>query len=765
MVESENESEPSLSTDYSAHLCESISSPSDISSLSNISANANAPSIEIDLKRTSTAATACSDDLVPDDEDIKNLSSLSTISDPDVQAALIYQWAITSGVSEAALDRLLKLASVLLRGAGPHTFPTSAKVLKSRLNNVCSINDSCVSEISVCSECKGKCDVHPLKAKATVTLLDIVPQLRVILTRYIGTILQYEQELRMSRNSDVLNSEIVNKQNLKLSSGKELHLHLLISADGANFFESIQSSFWPFQAQILNLPGHIRQRFANLILIALVSSRAVPNFQYFLSDLMNRLPKQFDFLDYCVYVHCTLFVCDLPALAKLFCIRQFNGAFSCPKCLHPGESIKVSQKGSNWVFRFDKNHIFPLRTAATHNEHCQLANIRNKPVFGVKARSCLLNYISFPNCYAIDSLHCFFEGHIKYLLEELTSSANRHEQYFCSTSCLAFVAACIRNSVIPSSVFVNSNFGSFSDWKAKHFKSFALYFLFPTLVQRVTHLPLKLLLTNLVLLYHMLYNPRSNKSDIEKLAESFVGNAQKVFGPRILRLNFHLLLHIADQYELLGPVSFYSMFAFESAIGMFKKFLCGTSSFGSQLVLKFLWQKELFHYFSQAQDPAVLEAFNSISLEPMRSEGILRSSEAYVHGYLFSSVLSAGKSTSSNHLCILKSGEICSILEFKLPNHVRVQILEPIVSLFDYISSSTSWPEDLVEWQQMLSAMFKRCSSFNYVLVILSTAQRLSPEKFVNLADIDRPCIAVPVASYSKDCFCAIPLCKSFEHD
>ncbi|PAA51464.1 hypothetical protein BOX15_Mlig000124g8 [Macrostomum lignano] len=766
-MSSKSESEHSLSTNYSAYSCQAISSPSNSFSTSNRSSISSEAGVTHSHSCPDAVETFIGENnAVPVlEESSDSLANLASISDPSVQAALIFQWAITSGVSEAALDRLLKLLSIFSRDS--LALPNSVKLLKSLIQDTCPLDDSDVSEFGFCPECKSQCQVHSPKSKVAVTQLNIVPQLRTILSSHTSTILQYEQELQKDKNTDVLNSKIVKEQGLSLSSGKSLHLHLLISADGANFFESVQSSFWPFQAQLLNLPVYIRQRFANLILIALVSSKAVPHFQSFLSEIMNNLPKQFIFSEYTVHVHYTLFVCDLPALAKLFCIHQYNGAFSCPRCLHPGESFKVSEKGKNWIFRYGEGYLFPLRNPSSHLEHCRLAQIRNRPVFGVKMRSCLLDYVPFPSCNPIDSLHCFFEGHTKYLLEELSLPANRRELYFCSANCMDFISNCIRQSITPSSITINTNFKGFSDWKAKHFKNFALYFLLPTFLQRISHFPLKLLLTNLVLIYHMLYSPQSNKTDIEKLCKAFISNAQQIFGPKVLRLNFHLLLHMAEQYELYGPVFNYSMFAFESSIGMFKKFLCGTVSFGPQLVRKFLFQKLLHHYFSCVKDSIVVDAVNSISLEPSRPHGILRNSLAYFNGHFFSTS-SACASKNSNHLCQLKSGEICTIAEFLEPNTIRVQILDPIGSLFDFVLRvpAATFPIDLLNWKALLESMFKKSSTFNFVLISLSNAPRSARrERIVNFSEVDRPCIAVPVESFSKDCYCAVPLFKEFEHD
>ena len=53
---------------------------------------------------------------------------------------------------------------------------------------------------------------------------------------------------------------------------------------------------------------------------------------------------------------------DLPAQAKLLNFTQFNGAYGCATCKHPGEVV-VSGRGTTRAYRYQEPP-FPCRTSA-----------------------------------------------------------------------------------------------------------------------------------------------------------------------------------------------------------------------------------------------------------------------------------------------------------------------------------------------------------------------------------------------------------------
>jgi hypothetical protein len=64
-----------------------------------------------------------------------------------------------------------------------------------------------------------------------------------------------------------------------------------------------------------------------------VMSFITPSFASFIqSDI--EIPE----LNMAVKVNLFAIICDAPATGKTFNIHQFNGAFGCSSCLHPGES-------------------------------------------------------------------------------------------------------------------------------------------------------------------------------------------------------------------------------------------------------------------------------------------------------------------------------------------------------------------------------------------------------------------------------------------
>ncbi len=85
------------------------------------------------------------------------------------------------------------------------------------------------------------------------------------------------------------------------------------------------------------------------------------------------------------FFEASFFICtfDLPALAKVACITQFNGKFSCPKCYAPGQHLK-----NCWIFPV--NDEYDKRTDEDWLKHSRLAAETKSRMFGIKGFSPLL---------------------------------------------------------------------------------------------------------------------------------------------------------------------------------------------------------------------------------------------------------------------------------------------------------------------------------------------------------------------------------------
>lgn len=140
-----------------------------------------------------------------------------------------------------------------------------------------------------------------------------------------------------------------------------------------------------------------------------------PNFKKMFSNIDKVITFNVK-IDECQYFYearIFLYIFDLPALAKVACLTQFNGQFSCPKCYAPGEQIK-SGNGKCQIFPTHEN--FSLRTDSEWLAYSKLADETQSCMFGLKGYSPILQHIPLPSHLCLDTMHMLFEGISKTLL-------------------------------------------------------------------------------------------------------------------------------------------------------------------------------------------------------------------------------------------------------------------------------------------------------------------------------------------------------------
>ena len=170
---------------------------------------------------------------------------------------------------------------------------------------------------------------------------------RLIIAKYWNDILSYRVQLK--EETDI--SDICNAQEYKESNQSETNsVSLILFIDQANFSKSTQeNNLYYVLGQIMDLPLKLRNSKCNILHFLTwggyiydfnnVMSFITPSFTSFIqSDI--KIPE----LNMSVKVNLFAIICDAPATAKTFNIHQFNGAFGCFSCLHPGESSGFSSR-------------------------------------------------------------------------------------------------------------------------------------------------------------------------------------------------------------------------------------------------------------------------------------------------------------------------------------------------------------------------------------------------------------------------------------
>uniref|UniRef100_A0A1X7UPB3 Uncharacterized protein n=1 Tax=Amphimedon queenslandica TaxID=400682 RepID=A0A1X7UPB3_AMPQE len=115
-------------------------------------------------------------------------------------------------------------------------------------------------------------------------------------------------------------------------------------------------------------------------------------------------------------------VFDFVAKAKVFNMVQFNGAYGCPTCVHPGV-----HRNNRHLYLLCST--YPLRTLQSIEAAQNKSNETGAIVDGIKGKSVLHGYLNLVNDVPPDYMHCVLEGVTKSLLMFWTNSKYRREPF------------------------------------------------------------------------------------------------------------------------------------------------------------------------------------------------------------------------------------------------------------------------------------------------------------------------------------------------
>ena len=667
------------------------------------------------------------------------LPLLRSENDVTVKAALMHFWQLSAKVTDAGMTRLLKMLSFLCPESG---LPSSTKVMKSLTQHLFAdkISEITTEQIN----------------DTVINIADFDVQIRMLLSNFHSLMIKYCKFLKSTQNVDILNSKCMNAFPWECSE-KSVDLFFLASADGASFTTTTNLSIWPFHLQLLNLPPYIRQKAQNILLLGLISRNGKPSMKHFLPKLIDHLPKSLKINDVDVKIHVRFFVCDLPALSSIFNLKQFNGKFSCPKCLHPGRRAE----GTNvWIFPYVGTRIRG-RQNESHLQHVMSAEAGNF-VFGVKGRSSLDGLIKFPENNPIDTMHCLFEGQIKFIIDSFTNVRLKHLPCFLTPRQFDKILEVLKSVRVPVEYVCTKKFHQIGLWTASELKFFSLHLLLPSFIPFSNNFKLHQSLFCLVAIYHLLYNLHSKTEDIDDLVDLFMETAPEVFSETVLRLNFHLLTHLSDQYEKFGPVYLTSMFAFEALNKVYKSFVNGSRSQTVQIATKFLRYKALSHFLENNKNSTISSAFHSISTTKcrVRKTEVISENVAVWEGKALHST-SYDENLLSSCCCVWMKNNVIGLIErFEDPNNiVLLPINDTQLDLFEHCVS----PTNTSTWKyQRLHSLMRRavttCKTFNFKLAKIELLKQPIRAK---LTDIQFRCISVKI---SENYNCIVPLVEVHEH-
>ena len=124
---------------------------------------------------------------------------------------------------------------------------------------------------------------------------------------------------------------------------------------------------------------------------------------------------------------------DKPAKCLVQNLVQYNGLYGCSKCLQPGETYSIHDRGHSHVYPYESfNPSGPLRTLEGTINNAKVAVATGKITNGVKGPSQLMTLKSFNliKGVQIDYMHTVLLGVVVTLTNLWFSSTHSAEEWY-----------------------------------------------------------------------------------------------------------------------------------------------------------------------------------------------------------------------------------------------------------------------------------------------------------------------------------------------
>jgi hypothetical protein len=404
------------------------------------------------------------------------------------------------------------------------------------------------------------------------------------------------------------------------------------SFDGLSKSRSSKLDAWPMVIKMLSLPKWVRNDPRNLFMTSLITyaskpsaidSALIPSLQEFryLSthtfEVFNRRTKQPLTLRLCLVSA----NCDLAAWYQAFCKKNWKNKYVCfmGKCHAKSKNIgmkKNNQPKYHTVWNVQKKepqtHIQMLSAAET-------ALDSGKCCIGMKRVSpfALLPYFDFVQASTIDMMHLFFVKGVFDVLYKgtLVKIGDKNAKTFIMASESLHIEATHDKKRSYRSL------EHYKKMKAEEIMNFSLYYMMPILCSLVDF-PDSLLTmwTNFNRLITLLclweYTP-AEFDEINSLCQSIPDKIGSEFGETTPTLKVHLIRHIPECIEYLGPLRLHWCFPIENLLSYVRAISHGRQTIDANMCLgvRIYSLVEAFEGFNNTPliDPSTLLAGKTVA--------------------------------------------------------------------------------------------------------------------------------------------------------
>ncbi|XP_049516681.1 uncharacterized protein LOC125942543 isoform X1 [Dermacentor silvarum] len=559
------------------------------------------------------------------------------------------------GLPWSAVDDLLKLVDALF-GFQRSGLPQSKYLLRKLWSAKCAsvvkyhyccsqcgklLHISSDKALLSCNGCLISTKLSDMKSGGTFfSILDLRTQFSSLIARLSSVLYnnllklkqQAEDGSRMIRDltSGTAHRSLFEKGVLRWSD-----LTITLNTDGSPLYKSSNSSIWPIQMIVNELPTSHRHK--NVVLGGLWFGRKHPDMLLFLEKFVEAMGQ----IGELIWKHCssvihtkvyTMCLCvDAPARAAVGNQVQFNGFFGCPWCLACGES----QEG-RLLYTHSKPDV--ERTSAGIRRDMSLAASLKTPVNGLKGLSPLTELPHFDLVwgYTVEYMHCVLLGVVRQFTDYWFDSSNNNEAYYIGRPRTLELINRRLLSIRPPHHFTRlpRTLRERCYWKAHEWRNWLLFYCLPCCRHA---LPPKYLrhfsLLAEAIFVLLLEELSSDQIDYaEKLLTAFVSQAASLYGQRCMSFNTHQLLHLAEAARKFGPLWAHSAFTFESGNGELVRLVNAAKAVPEQILERVIMSQELHVLLSKLPLPSDVLNFCTTILGNPNTQHARRIGAAWMFG-------------------------------------------------------------------------------------------------------------------------------------
>lgn len=450
-------------------------------------------------------------------------------------------------------------------------------------------------ETNLCKEMCNNCQkVVPKKRNNFFVYFPIEPQIKRFLINNLEDICEYINRQRSELLTDIDDGLVLKTM---MANEQQKLLSFVLNIDGGNIVEKTKKSLWPIMLYQNYLPPKKRFLPENIIVAGLFYDIGKPDPFEFLFPLLRDMQRlfheginliyngtHFDFKP--VLLHSC---CDLPARAVIQNFKLYSGTDACPYCLHSGYRNK--ENGRTRIRYLKEKEESTLKS----NELIVECAHRTDNTHGVKGLSALMVLPHFDIIKGVptDYMHNVLLGCMKRLLSIWLGDLKLIDSTFKPISKRNKAILNQRLTALKPYKIINYKPRSLeymSLFRAVEFKNLLFYFLryaLNNLIDKRYIEHFEMLSASIYMLCMEKVSAREI-NEAQEMLNKFCDLFETYYGKSSITMNIHLLRHYRFVVHNCGPLWCYSLFGFETNMGVISQYYSGGGEVIEQITSKYI---------------------------------------------------------------------------------------------------------------------------------------------------------------------------------